>query len=148
MSLVSLNPKCQLQLNHSCLGALYPARMSIGARFRQLRQHLGLSGEQIGEICGVTKGMVSQWESDVSTPPADRLIVLAERHDFSIDWVLRNKGSMIQIGLYVTDPKIMTAVRVMEPLPEYGKDQAVKDVVEVAELIARAQQSKPNGTDG
>jgi len=44
-----------------------------------------------------------------------------------------------------TDPKIIAVARAMEPLPEYGKDAAVKDVAEVAELIAHA---KANGTDG
>jgi len=119
--------------------------MSIGARFRQLRQHLGLSGEEIGDICGVTKGMVSQWESDTVTPPVDRLLALSTKHDFSIDWVLRGKGAMIPAGVYVSDPKILAACRLMEPLSEYGKDQAVKSVAQVAELITHPQD---NGTDG
>lgn len=70
--------------------------MSIGARFRQFRRHLKLSGAQIGEIRDVTKGMVSQWESDTSIPTSDRLIELQKKHPFSIDWLLTGKGDMIQ----------------------------------------------------
>lgn len=144
-SLVTLNPKRQASLNHAGLDSLYHHLMSIGARFRQLRQHLKLSGEQIGEICGVTKGMVSQWESDTVTPPTDRLIALAEKHNFSMDWILLEKGAMIPDGLYVSDPKLIAACQLMEPMSEYAKDAAVKDVAQIAELVAR---TKANGKIG
>lgn len=52
---------------------------------------------------------------------------------------------MVPIYYQTTDPKIIAVARVMEPMPEYGKDAAVKDVAEVAELIA---QAKANGTHG
>ena len=147
-SLIPLNNKSQLSLNPLCFMPLYHRGMSIGGRFRRLRQHLDLSGDQIGEICGVSKSMVSQWESDSTTPPTERLVALAEKYDFSMDWLLRNKGPMFAVGMYVTDRKIMAAVTAMEPLPAYGKDQVVKSVVEVAQLIAAATAAKPNGTDG
>jgi len=147
-SLISLNNKSQVFLNSIGLAAFYYADMSIGGRFRQLRQHLDLSGEQMGELMGVTKGMVSQWESDSTTPPADRLIALAQQHPFSLDWLLRGVGQMLPVGMYISDRRIMAAVKAMEPLPEYGKDQVIKSVIEVAELIAQAQLPKPNGTNG
>lgn len=89
--------------------------------------------------------MVSQWENDTVTPPVDRLIALAAKHEFSLDWILLNKGVMLPIGLYISDPKIMAVARVMEPLSEYAKDAAVKDVTQIAELVERA---KHNGTTG
>lgn len=78
------------------LDSLYDSAMTIGTRFRQLRRHLNLSGEQIGEICGVSKGMVSHWESGNSIPTTDRLIELKNKHPFSIDWLLTGQGDMIQ----------------------------------------------------
>lgn len=61
------------------------------------------------------------------------------------DWLADEIGEMMPLVYKTTDPKIIAVARAMEPLPEYGKDAAVKDVAEVAELIARA---KANGTDG
>lgn len=66
--------------------------MSIGARLRQLRLANGLTQDQIGEICGVTKGMVSQWESDTVTPPTERLVALRGRLTFSLDWLMADAG--------------------------------------------------------
>lgn len=63
-----LNIGSQEVLNRNCLAALYDLTMSIGARIRQLRQANGLSGEKFGDLCGVTKGLISQWESDLARP--------------------------------------------------------------------------------
>ncbi|MBI3096370.1 MAG: helix-turn-helix domain-containing protein [Rhodocyclales bacterium] len=123
--------------------------MTIGARFRQLRLHLKLSGEQIGGICGVSKGMVSQWESDSTIPPVDRLIALAGVHEFSIDWVLLNKGQMIPNGVYITDPKLIAFCGAMEPVAEYVKDAAVDAALRAKELAAKARENGGNnGTHG
>lgn len=126
-----LNIKSQAPLNHSNLVCLYTGFMSIGARIRQLREQNGLSGEKFGEICGVTKGMVSQWESDTSTPPTDRLVELRKRLVFSMDWLIN--GDKI-------DNKIMSVCMAMQTMPEYKKDAIV------ATSNSFLEQSKHNGT--
>jgi len=55
---------------------------------RQLRKENELSQEKFGDLCGVSKGMVSQWESDLVTPPVDRIILLRRHINFSTDWLL------------------------------------------------------------
>jgi transcriptional regulator with XRE-family HTH domain len=114
--------------------------MSIGARFRQLRQANSLTQEQIGEHCGVSKGMVSQWESDAGIPAAERLLALRQHVKFSIDWLLTGEGDMKPggAGIFITDRKLVTALQLMEPLPEYGKDAAIKNLTEISELIDQA----------
>jgi transcriptional regulator with XRE-family HTH domain len=82
-----LNIESQAELNQHCLDCLYTAFMSIGARIRQLREANKLSGEKFGELCGVTKGAVSQWESDDVTPPIDQLIKIKQHLNFSIDYI-------------------------------------------------------------
>lgn len=89
-----LNYNCQVPLNPRGLLNLYSSNMTIGARVRQLRQQHKLSQEKFGELCGVTKGMVSQWESDIVTPPIDRLVELNRQLDFSFDWILKGKISV------------------------------------------------------
>lgn len=139
-----LNIIRQAPLNHKCLAFLYACPMSIGARIRQLRLSNGLSGEKFGEMCDVTKGMVSQWESDTVTPSTDRLLALHKHLEFSFDWLLNG------IKAYTTaDPKIIAAAKAMEHTPEYVKDAAVRAVLSSCELAALAKgNGQGNGTEG
>lgn len=50
-------------------------------------------------------------------------------------------------GIYVTNPQLIAALKIMEALPDYALSAAVKDIAEVAELVRRAK-SDHNGTDG
>lgn len=123
--------------------------MTIGARFRQLRNSQEMTQDQIGEICEVTKSMVSQWESDTVVPSTDRLMMLKKKISYSIDWLLTGEGEMSGHGYFVSHPKLIAAVKVMEPLPEYGKDSAIKDLNEIAKLISQAKDGgENNGTHG
>lgn len=119
-SLDVLNRFCQAQLNHITLVALYHDEMNFGERFRKLRNHLKLSGDQMGEICGVTKGGVSQWESNKTAPELDRLIALADKHPISLDWLLTGRGEMMLTGA-VSEPArhIMTRLSTMTEREQY-----------------------------
>lgn len=111
--------------------------MSLGARIRQLRQHFKYSQETFGELCGgVTKGTVSQWESDISNPPIERLKEFKRRgHDFSFDWLL--------------DGSIPCAY---EPSPEarvYAamQDMSASDKYMVVKICNSIAEPADNGTD-
>lgn len=119
--------------------------MDIGTRFRQLRTHFKLSGEKVGAICGVTKGMVSQWESNISSPPTERLLALREKYPFSLDWLLTGDGEMISSGLYVTNPRIAAIATMLqnEGAP-YLVEKIQKDIaadIELMHAAARANDS-------
>lgn len=113
--------------------------MTIGARIRQLRKQHGLSGESFGALCGVTKGMVSQWESDRVVPSTDKLLELHKHLPFSFDWLLDG------VDAYSTrNRKIAAALQVMERSPDYVQDAAVQAVLTTCELAERA---KANGAE-
>lgn len=107
--------------------------MSIGARLRQLRKANGLSGEKLGELCGVTKGMVSQWESDLVTPPTDRLLELHKHIAFSFDWLLQGEGAAL--AYTTTDPRIVQLLQALEPAAPYVKEAAVETVLRTIDLV-------------
>jgi len=50
-------------------------------------------------------------------------------------------------GLYVTDPQLIAALKIMEALPDYARSAAIKDIAEVAQLVQLAKADH-NGTDG
>lgn len=135
-----LNVSSQAPLNLWHKKNLYHQEMSIGTRLRQLRESNNLSGDQLGEIMGVTKGMVSQWESDMGNPPTtERLLLLHKRIHFSLDWLLLDEENVYS----TSDPKIIAVCKAMEPQAEYVKDAAASAVLTTCELAVRAR----NGTD-
>lgn len=60
----------------------------MGPRLVQLRRRYRLNQSQLGELCGVTKAAVSQWETGVSTPEIEKLVRLRSKLDFSLDWLI------------------------------------------------------------
>lgn len=116
----------------------YVDDMSIGARLRQLRQRHHLSGEKLGELCGVSRSMVSQWESDMTTPPTDRLLQLRKHIGFSFDWLLYGEEEKVYS---TSDPKLGAIMQVLEPCAEYVKDAAVSAVITTCTLADRAKSN-------
>ncbi len=89
-----LNIICQGQLNQRGLGRLYDIRMdTIGKRWASLRKQLGLTGEQLGEKLGLSKGTISQWETDLSIPRFEHAQKLRQLIEFSYDWLYEGKLS-------------------------------------------------------
>jgi transcriptional regulator with XRE-family HTH domain len=133
-SLMQLNIKCQASLNHNGLAALYTQRMSTGARLRQLRQKNELTQDEVGEICEVTKGMVSQWESDIVKPPIDRMLMLRNKHHFKLDWLYCEEGN------YRPDVEALYAVA--EKLPIYAVAELTKEGNSFAKYIEASKQDQ------
>lgn len=48
-------------------------------RIRELRKERGLTGDQLGELVGVSKGYISEIETEKKMPGADLLFRLAEQ---------------------------------------------------------------------
>jgi transcriptional regulator with XRE-family HTH domain len=110
--------------------------MSIGSRLRQLRKANNLSGDKLGELCGVTKGMVSQWESGDTTPPTDRLLALHKHLKFSFDWLLSGEDN--ETTYSTSDPTLVEILKVLEPRNDYLKTAAFKAVVTTVDLVEHA----------
>lgn len=54
-------------------------------RLMKLRKKKGLSQEELGGIVGVSRQTVSKWEMNLTTPELEKLILLAETFEISID---------------------------------------------------------------
>ncbi len=66
----------------------------MGPRLLELRKKYKLSQTALGELCGVSKAAVSQWETGFSTPEIKKLLVLRSKLIFSFDWLLTGEGEM------------------------------------------------------
>lgn len=64
--------------------------MNLGNNIFKLRKKLQLSQEQLGEIVGVTRQTISNWELNETIPDAKQLIALSKALQISIDVLVDN----------------------------------------------------------
>lgn len=62
------------------------------------RTKLGLSQEQLGNLLGVSRDIVSKWELGVTNPKADTVMKLAETFGCSIDYLFCRTEDRITHG--------------------------------------------------
>jgi transcriptional regulator with XRE-family HTH domain len=121
--------------------------MNYGERLKAAREYAVLDQYALAEKVGIKQPSISYLESSPKAEGSQYTVQFARACGVSPDWLADEIGEMIPTTYQTTDPKIIAVARVMEPMPEYAKDAAVKDVAEVAELVSRARQDG-NGTTG
>lgn len=57
---------------------------------KALRKERSLSQEQLAEICEVSRQTVSKWESGVMMPEIEKMIILSNYFDVSLDYLLKS----------------------------------------------------------
>lgn len=63
--------------------------MELGKRLQYLRRkQLGISQEELAEMCGVSRQAITKWENDESLPTLDKLMQLADIYDVTMDELL------------------------------------------------------------
>ncbi len=62
--------------------------MKLSEKIVQMRKGMGLSQEQLAELCGVSRQAVSKWENGQAQPELDKVLVLAKVFSISTDELL------------------------------------------------------------
>ncbi|MGF6738484.1 LexA family protein [Paraburkholderia atlantica] len=65
--------------------------MSLGDRIREKRKAMKLTLQQVGDVFGITRSSVSDWESGKTRPDQGRLVKLADVLNTSIEYLLSDK---------------------------------------------------------
>ena len=65
--------------------------MEFGNKLYELRKERGLSQEELASRLDVTRQTVSKWEVGDSTPDLDKLVLMAELFEISLDELVLNK---------------------------------------------------------
>lgn len=65
--------------------------MTTGEKITKLRKEKGYTQEEFGDLLGVTRQSVSKWESDMSFPETDKLILMSRHFNCSLDYLLNNE---------------------------------------------------------
>lgn len=62
----------------------------FGDRLKELRKNKNLTQEDIGTFCGVGNATISNWEKNLTDPPIEIIIKLANYFGVSVDYLLGN----------------------------------------------------------
>lgn len=76
--------------------------MKIGKKIADARRDKNLTQEQLAELMHVTRQSVSRWESDMSYPEMDKIIILSEILGVSCDYLLKDVETSSQLVSPVT----------------------------------------------
>lgn len=74
-------------------GGIYLYINGLSDKLRILRIKKGLSQEQIANVLGVTKSVISAYECQLRNPTFDKLIKLAQLYNVSTDYLLGVKNN-------------------------------------------------------
>lgn len=125
--------------------------MSIGSRIKAARREKKLTQEQLAQQCGVTKGAISNYENDVSTPDVEKLSAIMEclgvdPNYIYQDFLLPTKNTPTppsgEVGVLTAD-ELSRISAAMAQMNEEGRERAV----ELVEDLASAGRYKKTGSD-
>lgn len=68
--------------------------MGISEKIQQLRKSNGLSQEQLAEQLNVSRQAISKWESGVSFPDIEKIVLISELFSVSTDYLLKGNNTM------------------------------------------------------
>lgn len=90
--------------------------MTTGEKIAKIRKEHNLTQEELGDLLGVTRQSVSKWESDMSFPETEKLILIAKQFKCSLDYLLNNEYNNITITNQKTkklDGNLVDSIAVM-----------------------------------
>ncbi|WP_435790305.1 helix-turn-helix domain-containing protein [Clostridium sp.] len=79
--------------------------MGFSERLQLLRKEKGLSQEQLAELLNVSRQSVSKWESGQTYPETDKLIILSDLFEITLDYLLRDKNTECVANIDVESDK-------------------------------------------
>jgi transcriptional regulator with XRE-family HTH domain len=116
--------------------------MKYGERLKIARTHAKLSQAELALRAGVgTQENISKLERK-KAEGSEFTVQYAIACGVRPEWLAMEQGEMVD-GLYVQDEKLKRALQLLQGLPDYAVDQAVKDIDSLAELVKKA-----SGTHG
>lgn len=95
-----------------------------GERLEEIRKDKGLTQKQLGELIGVKKNAISNYERNHQEPPVRRLKEIAKVLDISSDYL---------IGL--TDDEIPASRKYYVPLPRNYSPEFKEEVMRQIDLV-------------
>jgi transcriptional regulator with XRE-family HTH domain len=104
--------------------------MSIGSRIRELRVKRGYTQDQMAEQLGMNRANFSNYERDVTIPPSDTLLKIADILSTTTDYLLGrdpvDQVNQFDIALTETQREFLIMARHTEEIPEEERENLKK----------------------
>lgn len=69
--------------------------MRLNKKLQLLRKQSGLSQEELAEKLGISRQAISKWESGQSTPDLNKIIIISELYNITIDSLVK-EGNKVE----------------------------------------------------
>lgn len=117
---------------------------TLSGRIAYAIEESGVSRQQIATACNISPQAVGLWiNGPTKNLRNEHLFVLAEVTGYHAKWIATGKGQ--QKPSQHKNTRIAHVLKVMESLPPYALDEAVKSVDTIAQLVRRAEEDARSG---
>lgn len=127
-----------LKLYFFCLNTtMNPDRLKFAERFNEIACELGYEGHgrqtNLARHYGLQQPSVKKWFDGDAMPEYEICKDLAIRARVHFEWLMTGRGPKSVDEYPISDPRIAHVLKLMEAMPEYKVDQAVKIMDTIAE---------------
>jgi len=106
--------------------------MGFKNRFKETRKELGLNQSAVAEILDTDRSTITKWETGKSKPTADMLVIIADRLNVSVDYLLGRAKQSQTITVAQKYAESMKIIDEYTKLNDLGKHEAVKRIKELS----------------
>lgn len=71
--------------------------MKLSEKIIELRKANGMTQEDLASICNVSRQSISKWEADIALPETEKLLVLGETFQVSMDILLKDELTLNEV---------------------------------------------------
>ena len=71
--------------------------MKLSEKIIELRKANGMTQEELASICNVSRQSISKWEADIALPETEKLLVLGETFQVSMDILLKDELTLSEV---------------------------------------------------
>ncbi len=72
--------------------------MPLSEKLYTLRKERSLSQEELAEAMQVSRQAISKWESGISIPESEKLLIISRYFGVSVDWLLKDEVEMPELS--------------------------------------------------
>lgn len=71
--------------------------MKLSEKIIKLRKANGMTQEELASICNVSRQSISKWEADIALPETEKLLILGEKFQVSMDILLKDDLTLNEV---------------------------------------------------
>ena len=133
--------------------------MSAASRTKELRKALGLTQQQFADRLHITRGAVSNWDLDITSPSDAAVSLICREFNVREAWLRDGTGEMLEqltededrarffggLSKESASPEVLAFIDALRKTPEPAIRAALEFVCNVYESYNALQKEKENG---